>query len=91
MPIETPHSIVLIDAAEMPPERDAELFCFEVPARGLDPGLCHSMAAGPFHQVPDVGGRFDLFADDHRREDLFGRHPRRIGPFVGVTGRLRRR
>src|SRR4051812_29983354 len=69
----------------MTPQWDAELFRFEVPTGCLDPGLCHPVAAGPFHQVPHARGVLDLFTDDHRCENFLRRHPRRICPLVRVT------
>src|SRR6476661_1851494 len=72
----------------MTPERDTELFRLEVPARCLDAGLRHAMAAGPFHQIPDFSGRFDFLPDDHRCEDLLDRDPSGIGPLIRVPGTL---
>src|SRR5436189_4507478 len=46
------------------------------------------MPASRFHQVIDIRGRSDFLSDYHRREDLFTGDPRRIGPFVGISGYL---
>src|SRR4051794_28700626 len=67
------------------PKRDTKLFRFQVPACRLDTGLRHPVAASTLHEVEDVRRERDILPDHHRREDLFRRHPSRVGPLVRVT------
>src|SRR5688572_11983389 len=75
----------LVYAAEVTPERHAELFRFEIPASGFDAGFRHSVTAGLLHQIPDAGGVFDVFPDHHRGEDLLRRYPSGIGPLIRIS------
>ena len=73
-----------MSAAEMSPQRHAELSCFEVPAGVFNRRFSHPVTPHRPHQIEHLRRAVNASANDHRREEFMQRGPRGVSPLIAV-------